>query len=311
MDDQLATQLASAMTGTTPASAFHTERRRHDRDVHRHREVRPDDGARDDPGRHGRRDRRRGRPAARYRHPGRVRPRHGNARRDKDLRGARFFDTATFPLVDFRSASVPAAPTTASWSTGSSRSVARTARSAWRDPDAAADGRCRGARDRDVRPDDVAPATRSAVAHRRHRRRRRRGRAAPGARRPVASGRGRRALLHRAAGRPGPNAAASTSSSAGVELAVATAGGVFSPDRVDTGTQVLLREAPRRPRRAPSSTWAAAGGRWPSASGCSRPRPRVYAVDVNERALELTRENAAEAGLDNVRAACRRRCRPT
>ena len=134
MDDQLATQLASAMTGTTPASAFHTDAAATTATftvtekfglmtAHGTIPVVTADVTVDADGL----------------------PRGtatldvsaldtGNARRDKDLRGARFFDTATFPLVDFRSASVPAAPTTASWSTGSSRSVARTARSAWRRP---------------------------------------------------------------------------------------------------------------------------------------------------------------------------------
>jgi 16S rRNA G1207 methylase RsmC len=46
---------------------------------------------------------------------------------------------------------------------------------------------------------------------------------------------------------------------AGRDLEVVTAGGVFSGDRIDLGTRVLLREAPVPPTTGDCSTWAAAG----------------------------------------------------
>ena len=54
----------------------------------------------------------------------------------------------------------------------------------------------------------------------------------------------------------------------GNEADVEVSNGVFSGNRVDLGTSVLLRQAPEPPRRARSSTWAAVGGqsRWRWAS---------------------------------------------
>ncbi|MEP6648645.1 MAG: methyltransferase [Lapillicoccus sp.] len=92
---------------------------------------------------------------------------------------------------------------------------------------------------------------------------------------------------------------------AGRRLSLRTAGGVFSPDRVDTGTQMLLREAPT-PRA--DGTFLDLGCGWGPIAltlGLRSPEATVYAVDVNERALELTRSNAEAAGLGSVRA-----CRP-
>ncbi len=89
---------------------------------------------------------------------------------------------------------------------------------------------------------------------------------------------------------------------AGRQLSVATAGGVFSPDRVDIGTQVLLREAPPPPAQGTFLDLGCGWGPVALSLGLLSPAASVYAVDVNERALELTRENATEAGLDNVRA---------
>ena len=89
---------------------------------------------------------------------------------------------------------------------------------------------------------------------------------------------------------------------AGRQLSVATAGGVFSPARVDIGTQVLLREAPPPPAQGTFLDLGCGWGPVALSLGLLSPAATVYAVDVNERALELTRDNAVEAGLDNVRA---------
>lgn len=87
---------------------------------------------------------------------------------------------------------------------------------------------------------------------------------------------------------------------AGREVKVHTSGGVFSPAHVDTGTQVLLREAPPPPE---DGTFLDLGCGWgPIALSLAliRPETTVYAVDVNERARDLTRDNAAALGLPGV-----------
>jgi 16S rRNA G1207 methylase RsmC len=89
---------------------------------------------------------------------------------------------------------------------------------------------------------------------------------------------------------------------AGHDLQLATTGGVFSPDRVDLGTQVLLREVPDPP---PSGTLLDLGCGWgPLALTLSllAPGASVWAVDVNERALDLLRRNATTSGLTNITA---------
>ena len=82
-----------------------------------------------------------------------------------------------------------------------------------------------------------------------------------------------------------------------------TAGGVFSPAGVDTGTRALLLEAPAPPSHGTFLDLGCGWGPIALTLGLRSPAAGVYAVDVNERALDLTRSNAAAAGLGNVRAA--------
>ena len=81
---------------------------------------------------------------------------------------------------------------------------------------------------------------------------------------------------------------------AGREVEVVTADGVFSGGRVDLGTRVLLREAPALPA-GPVHLLDLGCGWGPLAltMALRAPEATVWAVDVNERALDLTRENAA------------------
>ncbi|WP_069386898.1 class I SAM-dependent methyltransferase [Cellulosimicrobium cellulans] len=97
---------------------------------------------------------------------------------------------------------------------------------------------------------------------------------------------------------------------AGRDVEVEVASGVFSPGRLDLGTQVLLRTVP------PLDEALAAAGRTDAHVldlGCGwgpvaltmaleAPGATVWAVDVNERALDLVRRNAERLGLDGVRA---------
>lgn len=89
---------------------------------------------------------------------------------------------------------------------------------------------------------------------------------------------------------------------AGRELELTTAGGVFSPDRLDAGTAVLLANTPPVP---PGGDLLDLGSGWGPVSismALASPHATVWAVDVNERALDLVRRNAASLGLTNVNA---------
>ena len=89
---------------------------------------------------------------------------------------------------------------------------------------------------------------------------------------------------------------------AGRDVDVSTAGGIFSPDHVDSGTSVLLASTPPPP---PGGTLLDLGCGWGPIAltlALEAPHATVWAVDVNERALDLTRRNALTLGLENVNA---------
>lgn len=88
-----------------------------------------------------------------------------------------------------------------------------------------------------------------------------------------------------------------------LELDLTTDRGVFSGDRVDPGTRLLLQEAPP-PQDRPGDLLDLGCGYGPIAVTLARraPSATVWAVDVNERAVALCTENAAAAGAPGVRA---------
>lgn len=89
---------------------------------------------------------------------------------------------------------------------------------------------------------------------------------------------------------------------AGRELDVTTAGGVFSPDRLDAGTAVLLSNMPPLP---PGGNFLDLGCGWGPISiamALASPHATIWAVDVNERALDLVRRNAHSLGITNINA---------
>lgn len=88
----------------------------------------------------------------------------------------------------------------------------------------------------------------------------------------------------------------------GVELTLATDAGVFSNGRVDRGTKVLLDSAPMPAPRGPLLDVGCGYGPIALTLAARRRRLPVWAVDLNTRALGLTRDNAAAAGLGNVTA---------
>ncbi|QHC58282.1 methyltransferase [Rathayibacter sp. VKM Ac-2760] len=89
---------------------------------------------------------------------------------------------------------------------------------------------------------------------------------------------------------------------AGRDLEVTTAGGVFSPGHVDLGTRVLLDAVPDAPASGDLLDLGCGWGPISLALALGSPGARVWAVDVNQRALELVRRNCAELGVSNVNA---------
>jgi 16S rRNA (guanine1207-N2)-methyltransferase len=78
--------------------------------------------------------------------------------------------------------------------------------------------------------------------------------------------------------------------------------GVFSNGRLDAGTAVLLREAGPLPESGDLLDLGCGAGPIALTMARRRPASTVWAVDVNERAVELCAANAATLGLRNVRA---------
>jgi 16S rRNA (guanine1207-N2)-methyltransferase len=83
---------------------------------------------------------------------------------------------------------------------------------------------------------------------------------------------------------------------------VTTANAIFSPEHIDTGTKVLLRDAPLPTGGGDILDLGAGWGPISLHLALADPSATVWAVDVNERALDLVRLNAASLGLTNVNA---------
>lgn len=86
----------------------------------------------------------------------------------------------------------------------------------------------------------------------------------------------------------------------GRDMRLTTAKGVYSPDRLDPGTAILLADAPDP---SPTGNLLDIGCGWGPISitlALRSPGARVWGVDVNRRSLDLARDNAAAAGVDNV-----------
>ncbi|MGG5172185.1 class I SAM-dependent methyltransferase [Pseudarthrobacter sp. J1738] len=88
----------------------------------------------------------------------------------------------------------------------------------------------------------------------------------------------------------------------GEERHLQTSSGIFSPDAIDKGTAVFLADVP-----PPSSTGnlldiGCGWGPITLSLALHSPEAQVYAVDVNNRCVTLTQENAASLGLSNVQA---------
>jgi 16S rRNA (guanine1207-N2)-methyltransferase len=86
-----------------------------------------------------------------------------------------------------------------------------------------------------------------------------------------------------------------------VYLELETDSGVFSPGRLDPGTRLLLERAPAPPPDGDLLDLGCGYGPIACVLASRSPGAVVWALDVNERALDLCARNAATAGLRNVR----------
>ncbi|TLP75519.1 class I SAM-dependent methyltransferase [Nesterenkonia sphaerica] len=87
---------------------------------------------------------------------------------------------------------------------------------------------------------------------------------------------------------------------AGQRFTALTAGGIFSPDGIDKGTETLLREVPAPAQTGNLLDIGCGWGPIALTQAKLAPQAHVWAVDVNERARTLAAENATALGLDNV-----------
>ena len=87
---------------------------------------------------------------------------------------------------------------------------------------------------------------------------------------------------------------------AGRRVEVETSNGIFSPDGIDKGTAAMLSVVPAPP---PSGRFLDIGCGWGPltlALALLSPEAQVLGVEVNDRAAQLCRDNAAALGLENV-----------
>ncbi len=86
----------------------------------------------------------------------------------------------------------------------------------------------------------------------------------------------------------------------GTEYRVETAGGVFSPEHIDAGTAALLRFVDAAPPNGNLLDLGCGWGPLALTMALESPTARVFAIDINQRSLELTRRNAERLGCPNI-----------
>jgi len=90
---------------------------------------------------------------------------------------------------------------------------------------------------------------------------------------------------------------------AGRDVDVETGSGVFSPEHVDQGTQVLMNECAELPATGTFLDVGCGWGPLALAMALASPQATVWAVDINERSRRLTADNARRLGLPNITVA--------
>ncbi len=88
----------------------------------------------------------------------------------------------------------------------------------------------------------------------------------------------------------------------GRDLTVTTANAVFSGQHLDQATRILLHDVPAPPASGNALDLGCGWGPIAMGLAIESPELNVWAVDVNERAIELTNSNAKRHRLSNVRA---------
>ena len=86
-----------------------------------------------------------------------------------------------------------------------------------------------------------------------------------------------------------------------LHLRLETDRGMFSPDRIDLGTRILLETVPPPPQAGDLLDVGCGYGPIALTMAKRSPRASVFGVDVNARALALAERNATTGGLDNVK----------
>ena len=89
----------------------------------------------------------------------------------------------------------------------------------------------------------------------------------------------------------------------GRAVVVKTSGGIFSPDRLDPGTTVLLDHLDQAPPGGNILDIGCGWGPITLALAARSPRATIWAIDVNQRSLDLTAANATRLGLTNIKTA--------
>jgi 16S rRNA (guanine1207-N2)-methyltransferase len=87
-----------------------------------------------------------------------------------------------------------------------------------------------------------------------------------------------------------------------ISIRLTTDRGTFSPERVDPGTKIMLMEAPAPPATGVLLDLGCGYGPIAAVLAARSPCASVLAIDVNERARQLCRENTAPFGNVSVMA---------
>jgi 16S rRNA G1207 methylase RsmC len=89
---------------------------------------------------------------------------------------------------------------------------------------------------------------------------------------------------------------------AGKEIEALSISGTFSTTKLDPGTKVLLSLHEHFPTTGDVLDIGCGWGPIALSIALSSPETQVFAVDINERAVTQTRENAQRLGLENITA---------
>ncbi|MFM8815205.1 MAG: class I SAM-dependent methyltransferase, partial [Actinomycetes bacterium] len=87
---------------------------------------------------------------------------------------------------------------------------------------------------------------------------------------------------------------------AGRDIIIGTDRGVFSRKGIDQGTMVLLETAARPPSTGTFLDLGCGAGPIALSLAAYSPEATVFAIDINERAQQLTAANAQRNGMSNV-----------